>query len=95
MNTQNKSTLGWIIGIAAVGFIIYKLRKVKAKNSAVAENLRVAQGHYDQIQKLYGSVPKGGKLPENVLQQVVGHEVEIEKQGFVVENNKLVKKPVA
>jgi hypothetical protein len=92
MDIKNKNTLYWVIGIGAVAFIIWKLRKVKASPKAQTGNLQAAKAAYDQIQRLYGSVPKGGKLPESVLNQVVALEMEIEKQGFTVsDNNTLVK----
>ena len=91
MDIKNKNTLYWVLGLAASGYIIWRYRKSKSKPEAVAGNLALAQSYYDKIQALYGSVPKGSSLPESVLNKVVQYEDEIEKQGYAVENNKLVK----
>jgi hypothetical protein len=91
MDIKNKNTVYWVIGLGVVAFIIWKLRKVKASPNAQSGNLQKARVAYDKIQQLFGSVPKGGKLPESVLNEVVSLEMEIENQGFTVVDNKLVK----
>lgn len=97
MDIKNKNTLYWVIGLGVVGYIIWKYRKAKQSPKAVAGNLALAQSYYDKIQQLYGEALKGsrsntpGNLPPAILDKVVQYEIEIEKQGFTVVNNQLVK----
>lgn len=91
MDIKAKNNLYWIVGIALIaGFIYYKRKKSKAE---VKQNFTpaLAQEYYNKIQALYASVPQGFALSKPVMDKVVAYEMELEDNGYTVENNKLVK----
>lgn len=95
MNPQTKKILIWGGVIAVIGYFVWKARKKTSAVNSNATDLPKAQNAYNQMQQLFASVPKGNQPSPSVLNKAAELEGVIEDAGFIVENNKLVKKPIS
>lgn len=87
---NKKKILIWL-GIGIVAVILYrKLGKIN-KTVSTTDSLTKAKEHYDAIMQLYAQAPSGNNLPKEILDEVVVHMEAIEKAGFIIKDDQLVK----
>jgi hypothetical protein len=97
MKTKGTKVIYILVGIAAIYGLYKLLKNMRAKKLAEGEasysvpNLEAAQDYYNKIQQLYATAPSGESLPKDISDQVVKYMAEIEKTGFTIKDNQLVK----